>query len=140
MQFWVIADALALFTALADKSRHAAIDEIAIGKKVAIHLRAHLQRVAPIHEHRSFVSQHDRGARGTGEARGPGEAIIGRGHIFVLPFILVRHDETVQAGGFQRFSQAWQVLTAKGGTARIVIGLEHVLRPLRPRFRAGSVA
>jgi N-acyl-D-aspartate/D-glutamate deacylase len=46
----------------------------------------------------------------------------------------------VLGGGFQRFPQAGQVLTAKGGAAGIVIGLEHVLRPLSPGFRAGSVA
>ena len=40
-----------------------------------------------------------------------------------------RTDEAIEAGGFERFSQAGQMLTAEGGAARIVIGLEHVLRP-----------
>ena len=50
----------------------------------SVHLVADLQRVAAVDEQHRAVQQHDRGARRTGEARQPGEALLAGRQVFVL--------------------------------------------------------
>ena len=55
------------------------------------------QRIAPVDEDRGATLQHDGEAGRAGKAGQPGEALLGRGHIFVLVAVGARHDEAVEA-------------------------------------------
>ena len=90
VQARVIADGPAGLAGLAQIGRHPAVHQIAHLEQAAIHLVAHLQGVAAIHEDRRLVLEDHRRPGRAGEAGGPGQAVVGRRQIFVLVLVLVR--------------------------------------------------
>ena len=72
---------------------------------------------------------HDRGTGRTGEAGEPGEAFLGRRHVFVLMAVGARNDEAVESASFQFGAQRGQPARARVTFVRVVecleAGLEH---------------
>jgi hypothetical protein len=73
--------------------------EVAIGVERAIHLIAHLQRVAPVGEDRRRFGEHHRTARRSAEAGQPGEALGIAADIFAHVLVGQRDDEAVELPG-----------------------------------------
>ncbi len=71
--------------------------EILDFKNGPVGLFARLQGIAAVGVQERLVHEDDRRAGRAGEARYPGQALIGVGQVFVLVLVLVRHDETVKA-------------------------------------------
>ena len=69
------------------------LDQMLDGEQRGIDLLAHLQRVAAVDEQHRALHQHDRGAGRPGKAGEPGEALLGRRHVFVLMAVGARNDE-----------------------------------------------
>ena len=76
-----------------------------IGPEIAVHLVAHLQRVAPVDEDRRFLRQHHRRARRALETGQPGETLGVGADIFAHMLVGQRHDEAVEPVGFQLRAQ-----------------------------------
>jgi hypothetical protein len=60
-----------------------------------------LHRIAAVDEDRRALGEHDGGARRTGEAGEPGQALLARRQVFVLLAIGARYDETVEAASLE---------------------------------------
>ncbi len=121
----VIADGLASRGGAFQIGRHAALDQVAHFEQGAVHLVAHLQGVAAVDEHRRPVLQDHRRSGRAGEARGPGQAVIGRRQIFVLMLVLMRHQKAVQALGPHGLPDQRHMLGAEGGIGGFIEGLVH---------------
>jgi len=102
-----------------------AIHQVAHLEQIQIHLIAHLQAIAAIHEDgRAILEDHRRSGR-AGEAGGPGQAVIGRGQVLVLVLVLVRGDETVQTLARHGVADQGQVSGAEGRIGVVLEGLAH---------------
>ena len=103
------------------------LDDVERLKGARIHLVAHLQAVAPVHEYRGALAQDDREAGGAREAGEPGEPFGVRRRIFVLVLVRARHDEAMQVAARQLRAQRLQPRGAVGGIGRLREGLEAAL-------------
>ena len=94
-----------------------------------VDLIAHLQQIASVDEDHRAVAEHDRGAGRAGETGEPGEALVGRRHVFVLMAVGARNDEAVEPAALQLCAQGGEA--ARAGVAfgcvleRLKAGLEH---------------
>ena len=104
---------------------HAAHHQIPHLEQGRIDLRAHLQGIATVHEHGGRVAGHHRRPGRAGEARGPGQPLIGLGQILVLVLVLVRDDEGIQPLPLHLRPYQRQVQSAEGGVGGLVEGLAH---------------
>ena len=75
------------------------VDQVQQLEHRTVGLVRHLQRVAPVHEQRRAVAQHDRQTGRTGEPADPGQALRGRRHALALMGVGARDHETVEADG-----------------------------------------
>jgi hypothetical protein len=115
--------------ALANEGVGAVVGDVALIEQRAVDLIARLQGVAPVDEDRRLFFEHDRHAGRAGEARQPGQPVEGGRHIFVPPFVLVRHDHAVEAQPIERLAQQGQVLAPVRRTADHVEILDHGAPP-----------
>ena len=101
----IIADPPALGRVLAQPFGDAGLRDALILPEIAVDLIAHLQRVAAIDEDRRILGQ-DRGRpRRPFKAGEPGKTLRIGADIFAHMLVADRHDEAVEAIGFQLFAQ-----------------------------------
>ncbi len=125
VQARVVAHHRARLQGFAQKGGDPAIQQVAELEKVAIDLVAHLQGVASVHEDgRLFLEDDGRSGR-AGEARGPGQAVIGRRQVFVLVLVLVRNQEAVHGLLGHGGADQGHVPGSEGGVVGFVEGLAH---------------
>jgi hypothetical protein len=80
-----------------------------------VHLRPRLQRIAAVDEERGVVVEHDRCARGAGEAGEPGKPFRWRGQELVLVLVAMRDQEALELARFQHAPEALEPLFAGAG-------------------------
>ena len=107
-----------------DPGTQAFADQIARLEQLGVGLLAHLQRVAAVDEDRGLVGQHDRRTRRAGERGQPGKPLGALGHIFALMLVGARHEEAVEASGFQFGAEGGQPGRDSRCVGLVVIALE----------------
>ncbi len=90
VQARVVADHLARLQVAFQIGGHPPIDQIAHLEQRRIDLIAHLQGIAPVHEHGGLILEDHRRPGRAGKAGGPGQPVIGRRQVLVLMLVLVR--------------------------------------------------
>ncbi len=105
--------------------RHPALHQVADLEQAGVHLVAHLKGVAAVDEDGGPVLQDHRRPGRTGEAGGPGQAVVGLGQVFVLVLVLVRDDQAVQTLLGHGLADQGQVRRPEGGVGMFVEALAH---------------
>ena len=101
----IIADPPAVRRVLLQPVCDAGLRHRLVGPEIAVHLIAHLQRIAPVDEDRRLLRQHHRRTRRALEAGQPGEALRIAADIFAHMLIGQRHDEAVEPVGLQLLAE-----------------------------------
>ena len=105
--------------------RHAPGHEVANLEEGGVDLRLNLQGVSPVHEYGRLFARDHRGPSRAGEARRPGQPLVGLGQVFVLVLVLVRDDEGVEPQLRHLGADQRQVLAPEGRIGGLVEGLAH---------------
>ncbi len=103
-----------------------ALHQVADFEKPLVDLVADLEGIAAIHEHGGLVLEDHRRPGGAGEAGRPGQPVVGRGQVFVLVLVLVRHEEAVQPLLGHGLADQGKVLGPERGIGVFVEALAHV--------------
>ncbi len=112
-----------------DPRRRRPFDQMLDGENLAVDLLGDLHLIAAVDENHGAIGQHDRQARGAGEAGQPGEPLGAGRHVFVLVLVGARHDEAVEAAPRQFGAQRRDPGRGGAGFAAIIerleMGFEH---------------